>query len=72
MSSSNTVAAVAAMAVAAVTTAAAVGVIKRAIVTIAYESSPFTASCPRLLLSIIVASFAFAAIKSCYLVIALV
>ena len=73
MSSSNTVAAVAAMAVVAVVVAvaavAAAAVIKRAIITMAYESSPFAASCLKLL-SIIVVSFAFAAIESCYLKIA--
>ena len=51
----------------AATIAAAVSVIIRAVV-VAYDSSPFTADCLELLLSVIKESFA--AIESCYLEIA--
>ena len=49
----------------AATIAAAVSVIIRAVVAVAYDSSPFTADCLKLLLSVIMESFA--AIESCYL-----
>ena len=52
----------------AATIAAAVSVIIRAVVAVAYDSSPFTADCLKLLLSVIMESFA--AIESCYLEIA--
>ena len=52
----------------AATIAAAVSVIIKAIVAVAYDSSPFTADCLKLLLFVIKESFA--AIKSCYLEIA--
>ena len=52
----------------AATIAAAVSVIIRAVVAVAYDSSPFTADCLELLLSVIKESFA--AIESCYLEIA--
>ena len=49
----------------AATIAAAVSVIIRAVVAVAYDSSPFTADCLKLLLSVIMESFA--AIESYYL-----
>ena len=52
---------------AAITAVVAVSVIVMAIVAIAYDSSPFTAGCQRLL-SVIMESFA--AVESCYLGIA--
>ena len=52
----------------AATIAAAVSVIIRAVVAVAYDSSPFTADCLKLLLSVIKESFA--AIESYYLEIA--